>query len=278
VGDLIYADTTTSLAKLADVAVGNALISGGVGSAPSYGKIGLATHVSGTLPVANGGTGVTSSTGSGSNVLSDSPTLVTPALGTPSALVGTNITGTASSLTAGNATTLATGRTIAITGDLAYTSPSFNGSGNVTAAGTLATVNSNVGSFTVASITVNAKGLITAASSGSAPAPTTAQVASAYAGIAALDVGSYSSLMNTSTSNVAVGGTIAGSNLRHTFDANTAPFGGNPYSNASRDNAAYAGGGTAPSGTWRAMAYSKGRGGPNGKTYYWAPSLFLRIS
>lgn len=83
VGDILYADTTTSLAKLADVAVGNALISGGVGSAPSYGKIGLATHVSGTLPVANGGTGVTSSTGTGSVVLSDSPTLVTPALGTP---------------------------------------------------------------------------------------------------------------------------------------------------------------------------------------------------
>jgi len=59
VGDLLYADTTTSLAKLADVAVGNALISGGVGSAPTYGKIGLATHVSGTLPVANGGTGNT---------------------------------------------------------------------------------------------------------------------------------------------------------------------------------------------------------------------------
>ncbi len=34
---------------------------------------------------------------------------------------------------------------------------------------TLATVNSNVGSFTYASLTVNAKGLITAASSGSAP-------------------------------------------------------------------------------------------------------------
>ena len=59
VGDLLYADTTTSLAKLADVAVGNALISGGVGAAPSYGKIGLATHVSGTLPIANGGTGST---------------------------------------------------------------------------------------------------------------------------------------------------------------------------------------------------------------------------
>jgi hypothetical protein len=60
VGDLVYANTTTTLAKLADVAVGNALISGGVGSAPSYGKIGLATHVDGTLPVANGGTGNTS--------------------------------------------------------------------------------------------------------------------------------------------------------------------------------------------------------------------------
>jgi hypothetical protein len=113
VGDLIYADTTTSLAKLADVAVGNALISGGVGSAPSYGKIGLATHVSGTLPVANGGTGVTSSTGTGSNVLSDSPTLVTPALGTPSALVGTNITGTATAFTASNVTTNAN-----LTGDV----------------------------------------------------------------------------------------------------------------------------------------------------------------
>jgi hypothetical protein len=56
VGDLLYADTTTTLAKLPDVATGNALISGGVGVAPSWGKIGLTTHVSGVLPVANGGT------------------------------------------------------------------------------------------------------------------------------------------------------------------------------------------------------------------------------
>jgi hypothetical protein len=52
---------------------------------------------------------------------------------------------------------------------LAYTSPSFDGSTNVTAAGTLATVNTNVGSFTNATLTVNGKGLITAASSGTAP-------------------------------------------------------------------------------------------------------------
>ena len=65
VGDLLYADTTTSLAKLADVATGNALISGGVGVAPSWGKIGLTTHVSGTLPAANGGTNLTAFTANG---------------------------------------------------------------------------------------------------------------------------------------------------------------------------------------------------------------------
>mgnify|MGYP003641054157 CR=1 FL=1 len=46
-----------------------------------------------------------SSTGSGAVVLATSPTLVTPALGTPSALVGTNITGTATAFTASNVTT-----------------------------------------------------------------------------------------------------------------------------------------------------------------------------
>jgi hypothetical protein len=59
IGDILYADTTTSLARLADVAVGNALISGGLNAAPAWGKIALASAVSGTLPVANGGTGQT---------------------------------------------------------------------------------------------------------------------------------------------------------------------------------------------------------------------------
>lgn len=68
VGDLLYASTTTALSKLADVATGNALISGGVGVAPSYGKIGLTTHVSGTLPVANGGTGTATQFTTGSVV------------------------------------------------------------------------------------------------------------------------------------------------------------------------------------------------------------------
>lgn len=46
-----------------------------------------------TLPVTGGGTGVTTSTGSGSNVLSTSPTLVTPILGTPTSATLTNATG-----------------------------------------------------------------------------------------------------------------------------------------------------------------------------------------
>jgi hypothetical protein len=63
------------------------------------------------------------------------------------------------------ATELLTPRDIAITGDLAYT-VSFDGSQNVTAIGTLATVNTNVGQFGSATaipvVTVNAKGLVTA--------------------------------------------------------------------------------------------------------------------
>jgi hypothetical protein len=69
------------------------------------GSITSATWNGATVAVNRGGTGTTTSTGTGSVVLSTSPTLVTPALGTPSALVGTNITGTASGLTAGNVTT-----------------------------------------------------------------------------------------------------------------------------------------------------------------------------
>ncbi|HSX58028.1 MAG TPA: hypothetical protein VLE47_02015 [Candidatus Saccharimonadales bacterium] len=56
IGDILYASGATTLSKLADVATGNVLISGGVGAAPSWGKVGLTTHVSGVLPIANGGT------------------------------------------------------------------------------------------------------------------------------------------------------------------------------------------------------------------------------
>jgi hypothetical protein len=64
------------------------------GTNASWDAVSLSTSdITGTLPVANGGTGVTSSTGTGNVVLSNSPTLVTPALGTPASGTLTNATG-----------------------------------------------------------------------------------------------------------------------------------------------------------------------------------------
>ena len=68
-------------------------INGGTtGLTPSTATQGAVT-LGGTLNVANGGTGVTTSTGTGNVVLNTSPTLVTPALGTPSSVVLTSGTG-----------------------------------------------------------------------------------------------------------------------------------------------------------------------------------------
>ena len=158
----------------------------------------LSTGVTGTLPVANGGTGITSlgagvatflgtpssanlaaavtdETGSGALVFATSPTLVTPALGTPSSgnltnctfpTLNQNTTGSAATLTTartiggvsfngstnidlpgvnttgnqnttGSAATLTTTRTIALTGDVTG-SATFNGSANATITATIA--------------------------------------------------------------------------------------------------------------------------------------------
>lgn len=75
---LIWSDNT-NFYKLDAVRTFSA---GTTGLTPSTDTSGAVT-LAGTLNVANGGTGVTTSTGSGNNVLSTSPTLVTPILGTP---------------------------------------------------------------------------------------------------------------------------------------------------------------------------------------------------
>ena len=166
----INADNTVSTL---DAATFRTAIGAGTGS-------GTVTSVTGTSPVASsGGTTPAISLASGygdtqNPYASKTANFVLAApngsAGVPTfrAVVAADIP-TLNQNTTGSAATLTTGRTISITGDLAYTSPSFDGSTNVTAAGTLATVNANVGSFTNASITVNGKGLITAASSGTAP-------------------------------------------------------------------------------------------------------------
>ena len=100
------------------------------------------------LKVTKGGTGVGTSTGTGNNVLSNSPTLVTPALGTPSALVGTNITGTATSFNingtvgattpaAGAFTTLSASSTVTLSGGTANGVAYLNGSKVVTSGSAL---------------------------------------------------------------------------------------------------------------------------------------------
>lgn len=59
------------------------------------------------------GTSITTVTGTGSVVLASSPVLTTPNLGTPTTLVGTNITGTAASLSIGGTAAIATTVTVA---------------------------------------------------------------------------------------------------------------------------------------------------------------------
>lgn len=87
---------------------------------------------SGSITSSQLATSLTDETGSGAAVFATSPTLVTPALGTPSAIVLTNATGTAASLTAGTVTTNAN-----LTGDV-------TSSGNATtlAAGSASNLNS----------------------------------------------------------------------------------------------------------------------------------------
>jgi hypothetical protein len=118
----------------------------------------LTTGVTGTLPVANGGTGVTTSTGSGANVLGTSPTIASPTITGTGTIAGTftgnltgNVTGSSGSTTgnAATATALATGRTFQLTGDVEASGVTFDGTGNVsltTVIGTGAIVNADVNS------------------------------------------------------------------------------------------------------------------------------------
>ena len=119
-----------------------------------------------------GATGLVAATGRTSLGLGTAATVADNTLvhlaGTETITGAKTFSSTITGSVSGSAATLATGRTVAITGDLAYTSGSFDGSANVTGTGTLATVNSNVGAFgsstSIPVVTVNAKGLVTAVS------------------------------------------------------------------------------------------------------------------
>ena len=134
VGDILYANTTTSLAKLPDIATGNALISGGVGVAPSWGKIGLTTHVTGTLPVANGGTGQSSNL-----------TQYGVIYGSTTAAMASTAAGTSTQVLHGNASGAPTWSAVSLTADVSGTLPIANGGTNATATPTAGGVSYGTG-------------------------------------------------------------------------------------------------------------------------------------
>jgi hypothetical protein len=80
--------SVTGNSSFTNVSVSNALV---VGSTQIANSLGYWTGSTLSVPV--GGTGTTTSTGSGSVVLSNTPTLVTPILGTPTSGTLTNCTG-----------------------------------------------------------------------------------------------------------------------------------------------------------------------------------------
>ena len=163
--------------------------------------VNVATHLTSltlaaALPVLSGGTGVTTSTGSGNTVLSTSPTLTTPLLGTPTSGNLANCTGV--SLTTGVSGTL----------------PVANGGTGLTATPTNGFVDIGNGTgFTRAAITAgsgisvtNGAGTITIASTGGGGSVTSVNASGGSTGL------SFSGGPITSSGTLTLAGTLAVAN------------------------------------------------------------------
>ena len=235
---LTAGNVTTNANLTGDVtSVGNATsIAAGVivdadvnaSAAIAYSKLNLATSiVNADISASAAIVDTKLATISTASKVSNSATTATDA-NTASAIVardasGNFSAGTISAALTGNASTataLATGRTIAITGDLAYTSPSFDGTGNVTAAGTLAivaTAGTSGGSTAIPIVTINAKGLTTSITTAVVIAPastlTGATLASGVTASSLTSLGTIASLAVTA-------GTISGTPSASTDIAN----------------------------------------------------------
>lgn len=118
IGDIIYASGATTLAALPDVAIGNALLSGGAGVAPAWGKVDLTTTVSGTLPIASGGTNSNSAPTAGAVAYGTGTTYAFTSVGSASEVLLSTGSGAPtwtaqSSLSVGSATSATTATNLA---------------------------------------------------------------------------------------------------------------------------------------------------------------------
>lgn len=77
IGDLLYANSTSTLDRLTAGTSGYPLLSNGPGASPGYNQLNLASAVTGTLPSANGGTGLTTFTAANNALYSTSASTLT---------------------------------------------------------------------------------------------------------------------------------------------------------------------------------------------------------
>lgn len=255
-GDLLYASATNVLAKLPTAATTTSVLLSG-NTAPTWGKVALASAVSGTLPIANGGTGATTATSAINALLPTQTSNADKFLKTD----GTNVSWASVAVSGGTVTSVASGNGMNFT--------TITGSGTVTMGtpSTLTTTSTNAVTATSHTHAVTFPNTITSVngtSTGAITIDATVNSGASYGG-----VGTYAMLAIVNTAGIIEGTNYSGADLRpagfHT--ASTA------FANDTTASADLTNGSTAPSGTWKAM----GRSNASTSSRYRA-TLFLRIS